>query len=115
MSLKGFHSFTFSLQLGDRDDAVLLRTKGGGCREVKSPPIELIRGGQNLDPGGLIASPCSPPPSPASPIYSKPLFLLSSCLDNSHGTLNSRVVYVGHKGAEMPISGPVQAGDASNG
>ena len=69
-----------------------------------------------MDPDGLIAGPCSPfPPSTASHIYSKPPFLLSRCLDNSHRGLNSKVVYLSHKGAEMPIGGPVQIGDASNG
>lgn len=69
-----------------------------------------------MDADGLIAGPGSPfSPSMASPIYSKPLFLLSSCLDSSHRGLNSKVVYLGHKGAEMPISGPVQIGDASHG
>lgn len=46
LSLKGFHSLTFSLMLSDRDDPLLLRTKGR-CREAKSLPpfssVEMVR------------------------------------------------------------------------
>lgn len=73
-----------------------------------------------MDPGGLIAGPGSPhSPSTASPVHSKPrMSPLSSCLDQSWRGLTSKVVHLGHKGAEMPMGGTrihLRIGDVSSG